>query len=101
MAVTVTNYLKKKNSEGGSFLVLTIEGGVQMRQSQDTGNWFASSLKTNILANMDEASCRAMIGKELPGTIIKKKCPPYSFTIPSTGEERTLDYTFDYSPEED
>ncbi len=98
--VTITGYHKRKNQEGGSFLVLTIEGGVTMSQSESTGNWIASTLKTNIIASMDEKTCMTMIGQQLPGTIERKACAPYSYTIPSTGEEKTLNYTYEYSSDD-
>lgn len=100
MSVTIIGYQKKKNQEGGSFLVLNIEGGVVMSQSESTGSWFASTMKTSIVASMDEKTIMGMIGQTLPGTIIKKQCPPYSYTIPSTGEDKTLDYTYEFCPED-
>lgn len=98
--VTIIGYQKRKNQEGGSFLVLQIEGGVTMTQSESTGTWFAGTLKTNIVASMDEKTCVTMIGQELPGTILKISCDPYSYTIPSTGEQKTLNYTYEYSGED-
>lgn len=101
MSVTVTGYQKKKNSEGGSFYVLQIEGGVNISKSETTGNYFASTMKTNIVASMDETSCKALIGSQLPGTIIKKEVMPYSYTVPSTGEEIMLNYKYEYVAEDE
>lgn len=101
MSVTVTGYQKKKNSEGGSFFVLQIEGGVNITKSETSGNYFATTMKTNIVASMDEVSCKALIGSELPGTVIKKEVAPYSYTIPSSGEEVMLNYKYEYVAEEE
>lgn len=98
--VTVVNYERKHNRDGGSFLVLNIEGGIQMTKSESTGAWFAQTLKTNILANMDEKSAKAMIGTQIAGKIVKKECKPYVYTIPTTGEEKMLNYTYEYEFEE-
>jgi len=94
--VTVTGFQKRKNSEGGSFLVLTIEGGVMLNKSETSGNWFASTMKTNIVASMDENSCQALVGQQLPGTIIKKEVKEYAYTIPSSGEQVILNYKYEY-----
>lgn len=98
--VTVVKYERKNNKEGGSFLLLTIEGGVTMSKSETTGTWFAQTLKTNILANMDEKSAKALVGQKIPGKIIKRQCTPYTYCIPTTGEEKLLDYTYEYDCDE-
>jgi hypothetical protein len=94
--VTIVGFEKKRSKNGGSFLVLTVEGGVKVERSESTGNWFAQTLKTNILASMDEATAKALIGSQLPGKIVKKRCSPYTYVIPNTGEERVLEYTYEY-----
>ncbi|MFM7024429.1 MAG: hypothetical protein ACKOXB_15785 [Flavobacteriales bacterium] len=98
--VTITGYSKKDSPSGGKFIVLHLEGGVQMVRSEESGTWFASALKTNIIASVDEKTCKTLVGTQLPGTIIKKKVTPYKYTVPSTGEERMLDYRYEYINEE-
>ncbi len=98
--VTITGYTKKESATGGKFIVLHLEGGLQMVRSEDTGTWFASALKSNIIASVDEKTCRSLIGTQIPGSIIKQKVTPYKYTVPSTGEERMLDYRYEYINEE-
>ena len=95
MAVLVTDYQKKQNSKGGNFMVLTVEGGIIMQKNQQTGSWVAQALRTNIIANLDEKSCKALVGKSLPGTVIKKFVAPYTFRM-ANGDERVLNYKYEY-----
>ena len=93
--VTVTGYTKKDSASGSKFIVLHLEGGLQMVKSE-TGTWFASALKTNVIASVDEKTVKTLVGTQLQGSIIKQKCNPYKYTVPSTGEERLLDYKYEY-----
>jgi hypothetical protein len=98
--VKITKYTVKKNKDGGKFIVLTITGGVSVQRSETTGNPFVSTLKTNILANVDEQTAKAMIGQELPGSIVKQACEPYQYTTPD-GETKLLEYSYQYLEEEE
>jgi hypothetical protein len=99
MSVIVTGYQKKKGANG-SFLVLTLEGGVEMKKNATTGGYFASAMKTNLLASMDEKACKGLVGQQFPGNIVKQQCTPYAYVVPSTGEEKMLDYKYMYTNEE-
>lgn len=93
--VTITNAIQRTNKSGKTFNVLTVEGGITMVKSQTTGNFYAQSMKTNIIASMDFETCKAMIGEKLPGTISKQECIPYDYTAPD-GTRKTLNYTYVY-----
>lgn len=41
-----------------------------------------------------------MLGKKMPGTILKEECGPYSFVVEETGEEITISHPYLYSPVE-
>ncbi len=94
--VTVTNYFQRKNSEGKSFIVLEIEGGLQVIQSPTTGNLYASVSKCTIPCSFDEPTAQRLIGTTMPGTIEKVPCKPYSYVSPKTKEMVTLDYKYHY-----
>ena len=66
-----------------------------MIKSQKTGNFYAQTMKTNIIASMDFDTCKMMVGEKVPGTIGKKNCPPYQYTTPD-GSKKTLNYTYVY-----
>ena len=42
---------------------------------------------------------KTLIGKEMPGEILKVDCEEYEFTIPSTGKKIKLAYTYLYNHE--
>lgn len=96
--VTIRGYRVLENSEGESFCMLQLEGEVEMVQSKQTGKYYATVKKCNVPATFDEETCKLMVGKIMPGGIIRIKCDPYQYEIPSNGEIVTLDYTWSYSP---
>ena len=94
--VTVSGYEQKKNQRGEKFIVLNLISDVVMEQSTNTGNWFANTYKANIVASFDEDTAKLMVGKQLPGSIIKQECDPYEYVIKSTGKKKILSHTFEY-----
>ena len=42
-----------------------------------------------------------MIGKEMPGSIIREDCEPYTFTVEETGESITIAFRYVYQPEQE
>ncbi len=47
--VTVSGYAVRQNQEGESFVVLILQGDLEMLQSQQTGNFYATAKKLKIL----------------------------------------------------
>lgn len=94
--VTVSGYEQKKNQRGEKFIVLNLISDVVMEKSTNTGNWFANTFKANIVASFDEETAKLMVGKQLPGSIVKKDCDPYEYVIKSTGKKKILSHTFEY-----
>ena len=94
--VTIVGFEKKKSAKGGSFIVLKVEGGVQSMYNEQTKKWYLGAMKCNIIAAVDEATCKNLIGSEIPGTIVKTKCMPYQYTIPSSGKTITIAHRFVY-----
>lgn len=99
--VTITNYLKRKKEDGTTFCVLEINSGIELIQSQTTGQYYATAKKCYIPATFDEAVCRSLKGTMMQGCIKKVECEPYQYTIKETGEEILLNHRYEYSPEED
>ena len=87
--VTITGYSQRKSAEGKTFIVLELEGGLQVQQSQ-TGRLYASVSKCTLPCTFDEVTARELVGTTLSGSIVKVLCEPYSFTNPTTGESVTL-----------
>ena len=67
-----------------------------MIKSESTGNWFCQVSKCNIIASFGEPTAKAMLGQSMCGSIVKVDCEPYTYKIPNTGEEKVLNYTYEY-----
>jgi hypothetical protein len=98
--VTVVNYAVRQSSEGNSFLALMLQGDLEMVQSKETGRFYATARRCSISSTFDEATASLMIGKQIPGTIVKEDCDPYEYVIQETGETVTLQFRYVYSPVE-
>lgn len=98
--VRIVGYHAVENQEGETFYSLSIQGGVEMVKSVDSGRFYLTARKTRISTTFDEETCKALIGTELPGAIHKVDCDPYVYTIKDSGEEITLEHTYQYVPED-
>lgn len=98
--VRIVNYKKRQAEEGKEFFALEITGGIEMVMSQATGQFYATAKKAYLASTFDEETCKAIVGSEMPGSIIKAECEPYEYTIRDTGEVITLNYRYVYLPEQ-
>ena len=98
--VKVTGYQQRKTAEGKTFLVLELEGGLQIQTSQNSGNPYASISKCTIPCTFEEDVAKQLVGTTLPGTIVKEPCEPYDFLNPQTEEILTLEYRHCYKAPE-
>ena len=79
--VTVIDYAVRNDSEGEEFIVLVLQGDMNIIQSQSTGNFYATAYKTTISTTFNEVLAAKMVGKELPGEILKEECDPYELSL--------------------
>lgn len=96
--VRIVNYLKRQTEEGKEFFVLEVQGGIEMVLSQSTQKYYATAKKAYVSSTFDEATCKALIGTEMPGTVSKVECDPYEFVSTQTGEIVTLSHNYVYTP---
>jgi hypothetical protein len=96
--VTISSYEIRQGSDGKDFFVLILQGEVEFVTSQTTGMPYAMVPKCSMPATFDEATCRSMVGKQIPGSIQKVECDPYDYTNPRTKEVIELTYNYAYSP---
>ena len=96
--VTISSYEKRKGNYKKEFLVLILQGDVEFVFSQKTGLPYATIPKCSMPATFDEATCKAMVGKQLPGSIQKVECEPYDYTIPRTKDVIQLSYNYAFTP---
>ena len=97
--VTIIGLEKRENKKKEEFNVMILQGDVETIISQETGKPYLTARKTSIPCTFDELMAKAMLGKELPGEILKMDCEEYEFTIPGTGKKIKLAYTYVYNPE--
>ena len=97
--VTVTEFNERKSEDGRIFFTLTLEGDVEIVKSVN-GNTYITKRSTSIPTTFNEVACSSLIGKELPGQVLKINCEPYEYLNKETGEYITLSHTYEYSEEE-
>mgnify|MGYP000315146524 CR=1 FL=1 len=52
--VTITSYVPRTRKDGTTFIALEITGGVELVQSSNTGNFYATVRKCTIPSTFDE-----------------------------------------------
>ncbi len=98
--VRIINYKLRDKEDGTSFFVLELQGGIEMVQSKETGNFYATAKKAFIPSTFDEQTCTSLIGTEMAGSIIKEECEPFQYVVKETGEEITLSHRWVYVTED-
>lgn len=97
--VRIINY-KKRQAEDKEFFVLEVSGGIEMVLSKATNQFYATAKKATLTSTFDEETCKALIGSEFPGSVVKQICEPYEYIVKETGEVITLNHRYVYTPEE-
>lgn len=97
--VTVTDFVKRENSEGKEFFALVLKGDVEMVMSKETGRFYATTKSCTVNSTLDEADCKAVIGTKMPGAIIRTEVDPYEITDKETGEVVTRNHRWVYVKE--
>lgn len=98
--VTVSGYAVKQNQVGENFIVLILQGDLELVKSKSTGNFYATCKKCSISSTFNEQQAAAMVGKQIPGRIQKEACEPYEFVVPETAEILEMSYRWTYVPDE-
>ncbi|GAA4159629.1 hypothetical protein GCM10022217_22620 [Chryseobacterium ginsenosidimutans] len=98
--VRIVGYKTRQRENGTNFNLLEVHGGIEMVLSQKTNQYYVTAKKTFISSTFDDETCKALIGTQMQGSIIKQECEPYEYTVKDTGEVIILNHRFVYSPEE-
>ena len=94
--VRITNYKNVKKEDGKEFNMLVVQGGIEPLISKKTGKIYFTVRKANVSTTFDEATCKSLIGTELQGTVEKRPCNPYEYSVQDTGEVITLEHNWQY-----
>ena len=94
---SVTNYLKRKDSEGNEFFVLEIMDEVEVIKSKQSDQYYATSRKTSVQTTFNKTMCKSLVGITLPGAIEKVPVETYDHVL-ADGEVIELDFTYQYNP---
>ncbi|MBB5441041.1 hypothetical protein HDC92_004745 [Pedobacter sp. AK017] len=96
--VLVVNYQQKENLEGKPFFTLTVQGEPELVVSQK-GKPYLTARKASLMTTFEEAICKQLVGRELPGIILEVTCEPYDVTLDG-GEVVTRNTRYEYQMEE-
>lgn len=97
--VKIIKIEKRQSDDGREFNALILQGGVEMVQSKETGNFYATARKASIPSTFDDEVVQTLIGQEIPGAILKEQCDPYEVINQETGEVTELQFRYVYVPE--
>jgi hypothetical protein len=97
--VTIIDFMKRKNLKGEEFNALVLVSGIELVKSHVTGRYYATVKKASIPSTFDEATCRSLIGTQIPGSIQRVESESFEFTVPSSGEVLTLNHRWVYLKE--
>lgn len=96
--VTVTGFKEIQKNDGTFFITIDLTGGIEMRQSHNSGNFYATVRKCRIPSTFNAAIAEMMVGQQLDGEIVKVEVEPYDYVNESTGEKFTLHHSYAYRP---
>lgn len=99
--VKIIDFVQKQNKDGEDYFLLVVQGGLQIVKSKFTGRWYFTQKQANVGTTFDEATCKSLIGEEIPGSIVKVETDPYEYTVEATGEVITLTHRWEYSKDGD
>ena len=56
--VTISGYAERVNKEGKPFYSLTIQGGLEMVLSEESGRYYATAKQATVTSTFDEKTCQ-------------------------------------------
>ena len=99
--VKIVDFKTYQKEDGTEFCTLKVQAGVEAVKSKETGKMYLTARIATVPCTFNEATCEALIGSDLPGTIRKVTVEPYEFTVPDTGEIITLTERNEFVNEDD
>lgn len=96
--VTVVDYVKQQTEDGKEFIRLLLQGDDLTLCTTDAGRVYAKVSKASLIASISEEVAKQQVGKKLQGTIEKVASEPWTYVNKETGEQRILNYRYQYNP---
>ena len=96
--VQVTGFHEVEKKDGSTFISLELTGGIEMVQSHNTGNFYATVRRCRIPSTFDANLAKQMIGQQLEGEVVRVTVEPYDYENKTTGEVMTLQHSYAYRP---
>jgi hypothetical protein len=84
--VTISDCQSRKNAKGETFYVLILSGEVDFAKSTLSGNFYLTTRRASVTTTFDQKTCQSLIGRQIPGRIIRVECEPWNSVNESTGE---------------
>ena len=98
--VRIIKHKMSTSNDGKIFISLKVQGGVEPVQSLQTGKLYLTAKSAYVATTFDEQTAKALIGTELPGTVVKVASEPYDYIVKETGETMTLTHRYEYQLED-
>ena len=99
MSVKIVDFKLRQSLDGKPFFALILQGGIEIVRSA-SGNTYATAKNASMPTTFDEATCKGLIGAELPGKVEKVETEPYEYTVQETGEIILLTHRYEYVEQE-
>ena len=96
--VQVTGYNEVAKKDGSTFISLELMGGLELVQSQNSGNFYATARKCRIPSTFDANIAKMMVGQSVEGEIVRVAVDPYEYVNKQSGEIMTLQHSYAYRP---
>lgn len=96
--VQVTDFAVRQRKDGTTFVTLELTGGLELVQSQTTGNFYATVRKCSIPSTFEESVAKMMVGQQIEGDIVRVQVDPYEYVNKRTGEVMLLAHSYAYRP---
>ena len=68
----------KRTKDGKPFMVLELQGNMELVQSSVNGRFYATSKRCFITSTFTEEVANAFIGNSIEGEIVRSECDPYT-----------------------